>query len=93
MPKRKAKQSDNEDLEAPRRSSRRISTANKASKTSNPVPAAQNSKKTVRDNQDENPAVKSQQEESSETVSICWKSASLESAATVLSVGRRTPVT
>ncbi len=93
MPKRKAKQSDNDELEAPRRSGRRIFTANEASETSNPVPAAKSSKKTPRNNQDENPAVKSKQEESSESVSICWKVASIESAATVLLIRRRILVT
>ena len=76
MPKRKAKQLDNDELEAPRRSSRRIPTANEASETSKPVPAAKNSKKTASNNQDEKSGVKSKQEESSESVSICSKGCS-----------------
>jgi hypothetical protein len=70
MPKRKAKELDN-GLEAPRRSSRRISTANEPPETWKPAPTPKKSKKTEKNDHDEKAEVNGKQEEDAEVVSTC----------------------
>jgi hypothetical protein len=68
MAKRKVKGLD-DGLETPRRSSRRISTANELHETSKPAPTPKRSKKTEKNGRDEKTEVNAKQEEDAEVVS------------------------